>query len=431
MADSEVIAGLGTRAGYISAIPGALERELSAEEKALVTCIGAGAQIRDVIVQSKLPESKAIVLLLGLRLKGVVHPVTKAPAPKLGRGSPVPMEASRASGSLDTAALAETVDLDDARKREILELEARLKRDHYFALLGVPAGASPGDCKKAYYELTKRFHPDRYYGKKLGTYKDRIDAIFKRLTEVQGVLSEVEKRKAYLAQHPELDRAPPAMAARQESAAHGRSAAGPDTETAVDRDLAERRSVERRARFARHPYLAKQGKLHELLSRGREDLEKQDFAKAYTDLSLAAKIDPKNHEVAVLLAKAKAAGDKERAAAELQEAAAAESAGDMASALVHMRTAVGLDPENAGYALKAARLLLAAGGEHELKEAHNFARKASELAPNNVEHHLVFAKVLARIGLDRNAVREYELVLKLDAGNAAAKEQLKKLKRII
>jgi len=192
--------------------------------------------------------------------------------------------------------------------------------------------------------------------------------------------------------------------------------------------LAKDRAAERRARFAKHPYMAKAGKLHELLARGKENLAKGEFAKAYTDLSLAGQIDPKNQEIAALLAKAKKEGDRKRGEAEGKEATAAETIGDSASALAHLRTAVSLLPDNPELAFRAAKLLLNQGGEAELKEAHVLVRKAAELAPKNVEYHLTFARVLLRAGLDKNAAREYELVLKLDPENETAKEQMKKLK---
>lgn len=455
MGDSEVIAGLGTRASWVKTAPNVAQRQLGNDERALVSSIGAGAQIRDVLARSGLPEARAIAVLLGMRLRGMVQPMK----PPEGGGAPVRPPVAQAPASapfaaakppaaappaaprqatpkpkqppaaIDAEALKEKVDLDETRRREVLEMEARLESDDFFSLLGVPSGSAGADCKKAYYDLTKKFHPDRYFGKEMGSYKARIEKIFRKLTEAQSVLSDATRRADYLAAHPELAHAPPPpAAARPAASAEAAPAPRPREDPPVDPQLAAQRAAERRARLAKHPYLAKQGKLHELMARGRESLEKGEFSKAYTDLSLAQQIDPKNPEIAALLSRAKKGGDVRRAESEFKEAQSAETMGDTVNALIHYRTAVSLAPENVEYASKAGRALAAHGGEAELKEAHVLLRKATELAPKNVEYRLAFAKLLLRAGLDKNAQRELEAVLKLDPENAQAREQARKLK---
>lgn len=442
MVDSEIIAGLGTRATWVRGASDLMQRTASADEKALASAIGPGAQLRDVLSKCGLPEAKAIAVLLGMRLRGLVTPMSppsggsnqrpggsSGPLPRQPTGGvssgPIPRQqtgGARASGAapavrvvrqpkpIDAAALNEPVDLEEARKKEVLELESRLDSDDFFTLLGVPVGAPAGDCKKAYYELTKRFHPDRYFGKNLGSFKARIEQVFRRLTEAQATLSDPARRGEYLNQHPELTPAPD------------------DSDPAVDPQLAAQRAVERRARLARHPYLAKAGKLHELVARAKGSLDAGEFGKAIADLTLASQMDPKNHEVTELLSKAKKGSDKRRAADDLKAAQEAEAMNDMVNALARYRSAVSLDPENAELAFRTGRLLAGHGGESELKEAHAHLRKATELAPTKVDYHLAFAKVLVRAGMEKNALREYEAVLKLDAENATAKEQVRKLK---
>jgi curved DNA-binding protein CbpA len=306
---------------------------------------------------------------------------------------------------LDAAAMAEEVEIDQARKREILQLEARCAAADPFSIIGVRRGAAPAEVKKAYYELTRRFHPDRFFGKNIGSFKTRIDKIFRRLTEAQELLCNPAKLQAYIARHPELVfPAEPTPAVEQSHAS------------------------ERRARLARHPYLAKQAKLHELAVAGRRFLEKGDFARAYSELNLALQVDPKNKEIAQMVQAAKRGADAQRAAAEHKLGVQAESLGNGAEALSHFRLAISLDPENTEYAFRAARQLLHSGGDSELKQAHVLARRAAEREPDKIEHRLLFAKVLLRAGLEKNAARELEAVLELRPGEPYAKDQLRKLK---
>ncbi|MCC7108939.1 MAG: J domain-containing protein, partial [Deltaproteobacteria bacterium] len=67
------------------------------------------------------------------------------------------------SGAALAAALAEPVDLSDAAKRRILELDARIDSASPAELLGVTPGKSANDIKERYYELSREFHPDAHF----------------------------------------------------------------------------------------------------------------------------------------------------------------------------------------------------------------------------------------------------------------------------
>ncbi len=95
----------------------------------------------------------------------------------------------------DAIALAEDVDLDVELRRQLLSMQNR-EIDHY-ALLGVEHGVDKKAIKRAYYELAAKFHPDKYFRKKLGSFKLRLEAFFSRLTIAHEVLADAEKRAEY------------------------------------------------------------------------------------------------------------------------------------------------------------------------------------------------------------------------------------------
>lgn len=97
----------------------------------------------------------------------------------------------------DEAALAEDVDLDPDTRRRILTLARDLERLDYYALLGVDRGADRKALKHAYYDLAAKFHPDRYFRKKLGSYKPKMEAIFGRITLAHDTLTDRDKRAEY------------------------------------------------------------------------------------------------------------------------------------------------------------------------------------------------------------------------------------------
>jgi len=97
----------------------------------------------------------------------------------------------------DEAALAEDVDLDVDTRRRILTLGRDLERLDHYALLGVDRSADRKALKRAYYDLAAKFHPDRYFRKKLGSYKPKMEALFGRITLAHDTLTDRDRRAEY------------------------------------------------------------------------------------------------------------------------------------------------------------------------------------------------------------------------------------------
>ena len=139
------------------------------------------------------------------------------------------------------AALAEAVDLDLERRREILFVDGNLAELDPLRGARPRLERPPEAARAAYVEKVKLFHPDRYPGKRLGTFRPRLERVFRRLTEARDVLVDPERRTAYA-----RATAPAAEAAQLEA-----------------RKLEEERRVqERRARLARQNPLPGAGHPH-------------------------------------------------------------------------------------------------------------------------------------------------------------------------
>ena len=67
------------------------------------------------------------------------------------------------------------------------------KRD-YYEILGVSKNASDDEIKKAYRDLAKKYHPDKYANSPLA---DVAEQKMKEINEAYAVLSDPEKRKEY------------------------------------------------------------------------------------------------------------------------------------------------------------------------------------------------------------------------------------------
>ncbi len=95
--------------------------------------------------------------------------------------------------------LVEDVALEEREKRRIIQMMRLVAGGDYFAVLGVPRTAGRVDLKRAYYRLSKEFHPDRHYKQDLGSFGPMLSIIFNTATEAFQELGEDESRAAYLA----------------------------------------------------------------------------------------------------------------------------------------------------------------------------------------------------------------------------------------
>lgn len=305
----------------------------------------------------------------------------------------------------DPADLAEDVDLDVERRKEILFAEARLGTWTHFDLLGLPWNASTEAARAAYVEKVKIFHPDRYPGQRLGSFQARLEKVFRRLTEARDALADETRRAAYArATAPALELA--AMAVR----------------TLED----EKRSGERRARLARqNPLLARAGRIAEFMKRGREGMAAGQFSQATNDFLLVASLDTGNREAVELAAECRRRATAGRVQECLEKAAGAETMGQWGQAVQAYRAALELDPSHLKACILGSRAALQQGDGGAARDLAELAVKA---APRNGAAHEALGVALEALGQKGAARKAFERALELDARLETAKERLKKLR---
>ncbi|NTX03619.1 DnaJ domain-containing protein [Myxococcus sp. CA040A] len=436
MSAPNTIVGLGARTDHIATVPNLdfARLQLSSEEASVLSLVGRVERIDQVLSRSTLGEARTIAVLLALRAKGAI-----VPARVVQKNQPAP--------AVD-AALAEEVDLEPERKKEIIDLERALDGLDHFAVLGLRPGAPAAEVKQAYYNASRRYHPDRYFGKNLGSFRARMERIFRRLTDAHNILTQQDKRDAYLKAHPALATASVAAATpapapvpvmdptqelmpfaptpRPARLSSPLQASAPSTPPPVQDAESEARRAERQARLARHPYMARNVRLSELVARGKAAIARGDWERAYQDFHQVQTLDPKNREVTTLLTEARRRHDEQRGAIELARGRELEQHGDIAGALAAYRLAYSLDGQNPEAAFRAARLGLQQG--QDVGEVRSLAQRAVDLQGGRIEHHLLLGRVLADAGSKKLAKRVFEDAAKLDPDNAEAKAALKKLR---
>lgn len=310
-------------------------------------------------------------------------------------------------------AVDEQVDLDEGRKEEILALDAKIASNNLFEFLGVPSGAPADEVRAAFREASRKFHPDKYFGKNLGSYRPMLDRIFRRLVEANQTLTDPERREQYLAANPFVR-----AAARSSTGSNAAFKPEPKSETEEARDS------ERRQRLARHPYLARTTKVQEYLAKAKEHAAKQEYSQAVTHLNHATQIDPQHAEVKALMIEVRKGADLVRSESSFQHALEALQRGDDDLALQALRVSVNANPLNFKAAHKASILLEKRG---EAREAATFASKAVEGAPKNVEYRVHLARLLMDAGMKVMAKKHYEEAARLDPDHPEVKKHGKRL----
>jgi DnaJ-domain-containing protein 1 len=232
--------------------------QLSPEDYFVLTRVDGHTSLGQIVTISGLAEEQAVASLMKLRQSGALYfqgetPAAAKPAPATERSEPPTPQAvpeplardgtsgrvktpvidptpppTRRTGpipsiaidsgpiAIDPGALAEVCDLNDEQKRAILYKHGAVQKGTLFDVLDVGPEADKRTIKRAYFKVSKDFHPDRYFGKNLGSYRARLDAIFAAVSQAYQVLEDDGKRAEYVAQ---MTAAGPATQSPKEHAA--------------------------------------------------------------------------------------------------------------------------------------------------------------------------------------------------------------------
>ena len=101
------------------------------------------------------------------------------------------------SHSFDEQKMNEEIDLSDEERRHLLFFHHCLDYIDHYQILGVSRDATRKEIRSAYFDLSKRFHPDVFYTKNIGSFSSYIDNIFQCLNAAHHTLSNKKRRAGY------------------------------------------------------------------------------------------------------------------------------------------------------------------------------------------------------------------------------------------
>ena len=89
--------------------------------------------------------------------------------------------------------------VDEKLRRKILDDYKRIMDSDYFEALGLSRQCGPGEARKAYYQMAKEYHPDRFLGSGLSSeMSHKINEMFQYMTQAYTVLSDADSCAGYL-----------------------------------------------------------------------------------------------------------------------------------------------------------------------------------------------------------------------------------------
>ena len=303
-------------------------------------------------------------------------------------------------------------------QRRILEFERGLERP-YHELLGIERNADAKEIKRAYFRLSREYHPDRYFRRNIGHFGARLERIFRKVAEAYELMSDPNPRaeiERSLASGPA-----PAGGEYRQSAPGTTERIGPEPAPPRGQRVPGRmENLERlRNRFRIPPKLLAERRIRarQLFQAARVSAHEGRYLEAAASMRLAIAFDPWEKEFKSGFADIQAQVHAARAEDLLKRAGDASAQGE---ALHLLEEALLYRPCHVETLKRAVDLAIEV---RELEKAHEYAEQLVEIAPDVAAHHARLARVLRRQGKRAQASAALDRGVRVDAKDPEVKAE--------
>jgi CheY-like chemotaxis protein/tetratricopeptide (TPR) repeat protein len=156
------------------------EIQLSVNEQRILASCQGNKTLSEVLNRHQLSRKEAEPLLAALLTTGILVTRLEPEEPKEGAGC-------------------DETELTRARRESFLKDYARMMGQDYFTLLDVSESDAREQVRKSYYNMVKKYHPDRFFEQNgLPDLKDKVNALFQRISDAHETLSDTEAKARYL-----------------------------------------------------------------------------------------------------------------------------------------------------------------------------------------------------------------------------------------
>jgi curved DNA-binding protein CbpA len=340
-----------------------------------------------------------------------------------------------------------------SEKEAIDELFARVRSGDVYSVLGISPDSDIQYIRKIYYELSRSWHPDQFYRRDIGDYKQKLEDIFVGINRAYTILTDPRRRADYDAEHGSEARADVKPAPRRPGSEEDESVL-PSGE-AIEHEVAFRAARHERAdraeaaqqvliakprkrrRRGRVPgmervheqVMARLGKARRHFKAAQSAAADGNWVAAASNAYVAMTFDPEEPKYRVQWEEYDPKGRAQLAQGYIQLAESAISYHNIKAAVHNYQKACAAGPPNADPYFQLAQLMLQSDEDRDEREIMKLLRRAVELAPRSTRFRLALADFYNEQGLLANARREFEEVLRIEPGNSDAKAGIKRVRR--
>jgi len=348
--------------------------------------------------------------------------------------------------------------LISAEVEAIDELYSRVRSGDIYSVLGVSPAADVKYIRKVYYELSRSWHPDQFYRRDIGAYKQKLEDIFVGINRAYTILTDPRRRSDYDNEHGGEARADASPAPRrpgseEERSGYQASAEAMEHEVAFRADRGARKdkdkakdlatqkvltaTTRRRRRRGRIPgmekvheqVMARLGKARRHFRTAEREAAEGNFVAAASNAYMAMTFDPEEPRYRAVWEEYDPKGRSQLAQQHIQLAESAMSYHNIKAAVYNYQKACAAGPPTAEPYFQLANLLVQSDEDRDEREIMKLLRRSVELSPRSTPMRLALADFYVEQGLLANARREFEEVLRIEPGNGDAKAGIKRVRR--
>jgi curved DNA-binding protein CbpA len=308
-------------------------------------------------------------------------------------------------------------DAAEEQVRESDELTDRLREEvarrlHFYTsadsyeILGITRQATTADIKAAYYQLAKKFHPDRHRNTEHGDLRGKLEALLSLITQAYDTLSEPSQRAAY---DDRLKRSP--------------ANTSPMAQKPTPIATAEPRPVEHQPSTEEHRQtgdLRKSGPL----SNKTVPLQQPSNEAVVADAQAQGATVAVQASVSTNANSTSNGNSGQQAEHYYQQGRARYDRKEYHAAVHLLREAIKLDPSRAPYHYHLGVALIR--NPRTRREAEEHLAKAADLEPYNAQIRVKLGMLYKEEGLTKKAESYFHQALQLDPDNGMARRELSK-----
>ncbi len=324
---------------------------------------------------------------------------------------------------IDEGQIDDRLDLDVEVQRRILEFEASLGLP-YHELLDVPRGSEAKVVKRAYFKLSKEFHPDRYFRKEIGVYVQRLERIFKKVLEAHEMLSDPDlcqvenQRDSTQAMEGSVS-----ASASPSECVDGSAVSIPETPKPLTK--LERLQQRMPFRIDQAAIAARREKAQEIFRAAELSMNAGRLSEAEASIRIAISFDPGRSEFKEALGTIRIQAAGARATKLLASPSERMSDGELREVLNLLEDVLIYRPHDPDLNDRAARVCLQLG---KLELASGFVETLIERTPDSAACHTLAGRIYReRNDLDA-AMIAFETALKIDEEDLDARRGLASLR---